>query len=149
MLIKNKYRTKFFLYLLAILFPFLQAMAQQDTVAVLMAVQQLEAGLIKKDSAAVNRLLNAKVVYGHSNGWLQSKSDILRDMKSGYLVYRKIEQLSVAVTMNKRKEAIVKERIAVEGQVNGNEFAMNLFVLHLWRKIKGKWQLLMRQSTKV
>jgi hypothetical protein len=92
--------------------------------------------------------LHADIAYGHSNGWVQTKNDVLKDMKSGYLVYQKIDNQSTAIAINKNY-ATVKERIAVEGMRDGNAFKLNLFVLHLWVKTKSGWQLLSRQSTKL
>lgn len=139
---------KFFVFVLLFISPVL-ATAQQDTSAVLNALQSLENGLVAKDAIAVEKHLDKQVAYGHSNGWVQSKEDVLKDLKSGYLVYQKISQLSVSIQLKDKRNAVVKEKIAVEGNVNGTQFAMNLFVLQWWKKVGGEWKLLMRQSAKI
>lgn len=139
---------KFFVFVLLFISPVLVT-AQQDTSAVLKALQTLETGLVAKDLIAVEKHLGKHAAYGHSNGWVQSKDDVLKDLKSGYLVYQKITQLSISIQLQDKKNALVKEKIAVEGNVNGTNFAMNLFVLQWWKKSGGVWKLVMRQSAKM
>lgn len=137
---------------IAFLFPLLFinwiGIAQQDTTQVLQAVTMLERALVIKDSMQLEKLLHPDLAYGHSNGWVQSKSEVLKDMSSGYLVYRKIETQAISITVKKRY-ATVKEKISVEGEVKGTVFKLNLFVLQWWRKTRKGWQLMMRQSTKL
>ncbi len=135
-------------FLFPLLFIYWIGIAQQDTTQVLQAVTMLERALVIKDSLQLEKLLHPDLAYGHSNGWVQSKSEVLKDMSTGYLVYRKIENQAMAITIKKRY-ATVKEKISVEGEVNGNGFKLNLFVLQGWRKTRKGWQLMMRQSTKL
>lgn len=135
-------------FLFPLLFIYWIGIAQQDTTQILQAVTMLERALVIKDSLQLEKLLHPDLTYGHSNGWVQSKSEVLKDMSSGYLVYRKIENQALAITIKKRY-ATVKEKISVEGMVNGNGFKLNLFVLEWWRKTRKGWQLMMRQSTKL
>lgn len=134
--------------LFPLLFIYCIGTAQQDTTQVLQAVTRLERALVLKDSMQLEKLLHPDLAYGHSNGWVQSKTDVLKDMSTRYLVYRKIENQAMSITVKKRY-ATVKERISVEGEVKGTVFEMNLFVLQWWRKTRKGWQLMMRQSTKL
>lgn len=135
-------------FLFPLLFIYRISIAQQDTTQVLHAVTMMEQALVIKDSVQLEKLLHPDLSYGHSNGWVQSKRELLKDMSSGYLVYRKIENQATAITIKKRY-ATVKEKVLVEGEVNGNVFKLNLFVLQWWMKTKKGWQLMMRQSTKL
>jgi hypothetical protein len=123
-------------------------LAQKDTASVLEAVNRLATALVSKDELALKPLLHAELAFGHSNGWVQNRSDVLKDMKSGYLVYRKINRQSIAIESGK-KYASVRERIEVEGNRDGNDFKLSIFVLQMWVKTKKGWQLLSRQSTKI
>ena len=122
--------------------------SQKDTTAVLESISKLEEALVKKQKNEVENLLHAEVVYGHSNGWVQNKDEVLRDMESGYLIYKVINRESVSIEIKKRK-AFVREIMNVEGSRNGTEFKMKLFVLQLWVQMKKDWVMLMRQSTKI
>lgn len=121
--------------------------AQQDSSKVLLAVDQMEKALVAKDSVTLLRLLHPSLVFGHSNGWTQSKSEVLSDMSRRFLIYERIDRQSLSISINK-KYAHVKERILVEGNVNGTAFKLTLFVLQLWVDTKKGWQMLSRQSAK-
>ena len=136
------------LFLFVSLFIWSAGFSQQDTTEVLKAVKALMYALVEKDSSVLKKLIHADIAFGHSNGWVQTKKEVLKDMKSGYLVYQQIDDQSTAITISK-SYATVKERIAVKGVRDGNSFALNLFVLHWWVKTKSGWQLLSRQSTKL
>ncbi|MFM7837968.1 MAG: nuclear transport factor 2 family protein [Chitinophagaceae bacterium] len=123
------------------------ALAQADTADVLRAVDQLEKALVAKDAPAVEALLHEEVYFGHSNGWVQTKSEVIRDMNSGYLNYRSFDRESLTITrMNNR--ALVKAFVKVEGDRNQVPFQVRLFVLQEWVKQKGGWRLVVRQGAK-
>jgi len=121
--------------------------AQQDTSKVLQALDQMEKALVAKDSNSLKKLLHPAMQFGHSNGWTQTKFDVINDMSRNYLVYEKIERQSLSISVQK-KYAHVKEKVAVEGIFNGASFKLNLFVLQLWVETKKGWQLLSRQSAR-
>jgi Domain of unknown function (DUF4440) len=124
------------------------ALAQSgDTTAVVKALDALEKGLVAKDTNAVKSRLAKDVAYGHSNGWVQGKDDVVKDMASGYLAYQRIDRISLSVDLREDK-AIVRERASVAGSRGGKDFAMEIFVLQLWTRHKGDWKLVMRQSAK-
>ncbi len=87
--------------------------------------------------------------YGHSNGWVQRKKDIINDLKNGKLVYSKIENSSVAIESIGKKWATVRTNTNAEGSANGTAFQLKLHVLQVWIDTKKGWQLLARQSTKL
>ena len=58
---------------------------------VLLAENQRYAAMTKPDMDALDPLLSSDLVYTHSTGKLQSKTELLADLKSGAMRYRKIE----------------------------------------------------------
>jgi hypothetical protein len=135
---------KAFLFVLFFTYTVLNA---QDTTAVKQVVDRLEAAFVKRDSAAIKKLLHKKALFGHSNGWVQNKDEVIRDMNSGYLVYKKIDQQSVSISID-GTYAVVKEWMEVTGKKGGTDFTIKLFVLQQWVKTKKGWQLWIRQSAK-
>jgi len=119
----------------------------QDTSAVKLAVDRLEKALVEKDSSVVKSLLHNKALFGHSNGWVQNKDEVIRDMNSGYLRYQMIERQSVSIKVD-GKFAVAKEWMEVTGNKGGTDFKIKLFVLQQWIKTKKGWQLWIRQSAK-
>src|ERR1043165_6731701 len=93
---------KWFVFIL-LFFTNLVAVAQIDSVGLKDAMQKLDKALLQKDEVILKSVLHKDVSYGHSNGWIQSKDDILHDFKSGKLTYIKIENNSSAIVrINKR-----------------------------------------------
>ena len=145
---KNKINVmRFFIILLITISAAGPLLAQSDTADVLRAVDQLEKALVSKDASVVEGLLHDELVFGHSNGWIQTKAEVIRDMNSGYLNYRSFERESLSITRMKDR-ALVKAFVKVEGERNQVLFQVRLFVLQEWVKQKSGWRLLVRQGAK-
>jgi len=132
---------------LFVLFFTYTSLTAQDTAAVKQAVDRLEKALVEKDSAIVKSLLHEKALFGHSNGWVQNKDEVIRDMNSGYLRYETIERQSISIKVD-GKFAVLKEWMEVTGIKDGTNFKVKLFVLQQWIRTKRGWQLWIRQSAK-
>ncbi len=121
--------------------------SQKET-AIQKLVIQLEEALLKKDSIALDKLLHSKVQYGHSNGWVQTKSDMFSDFRTGKLNYLKLESNNFKEE-GKGKYKILTYKTHAEGSVNENNFSMNLHIMQVWIKQKSSWKLFARQSAKL
>ena len=137
-------------YLLSFLVLFIisNSFAQIDSVGLKDAMQKLDKALLEKDEVVLKSVLHSEVSYGHSNGWIQSKNDILNDFKSGKLTYNKIDNNSSAIVSVSKKYATVKTNTNAEGAVNGTAFKLTLHIMQFWMKTKSGWQLIARQSAK-
>ena len=125
------------------------AFAQFDSASLKQAMSGLDNALVNKDEKALMQLLHPDVSYGHSNGWVQSKNDIINDLKSGKLLYNKIENNSVVLVAINNDCATVRTNTNAEGSISGTTFQLKLHVLQVWIKAKNGWQLWARQSTKI
>jgi Domain of unknown function (DUF4440) len=134
-------------FLIFLLFTYSSALHAQDTTAVKEAVDRLEKALVERDSTVVKSLLHNKAQFGHSNGWVQNKDEVIRDMNNGYLRYVIIDRQSVSIKID-GKFAVAKEWMEVTGNKGGTDFKIKLFVLQQWIKTKKGWQLWIRQSAK-
>ena len=120
----------------------------QDTVQLKKVTELFNNALLKKDTNLIKQLVHKQISYGHSNGWFQTKQDLITDFATGKIEYTKIEEGEKFFT--KTKQAIAVRNISkVEGVVNGYVFSMSLQVLQVWKKVKKNWVLLARQSVKV
>ena len=131
-----------------ILFLVNSSFAQVDSIGLKDAMQKLDKALLQKDENVLRSVLHNEVSYGHSNGWIQSKDDILNDFKSGKLTYNKIENNTSAIVKISKKYATVKTNTNAEGTVNGTAFKLTLHVMQFWINTKKGWQLIARQSAK-
>ena len=112
------------------------------------AVAKLDRALVTKDTVMLKQLTHKDLTFGHSNGWVQSKEDIVKDLASGRLVYHKIESRDLKWTVNKEWTS-VRSTMSVDVTLNGNRMELNLHVLEVWLKTNKGWQLIARQSTKL
>lgn len=122
--------------------------AQADSTGLKLAMQKLDAALVQKDAVILRFMLHQDLSFGHSNGWIQSRKDVLDDFASGKLEYTKIENNSTAVIQIRKNRATATINTNVEGSVSGNPFKLNLHVMQIWLRTKKGWQLLARQSAK-
>ena len=111
-------------------------------------MQQLDKALMQKDEKILQTVLHKDLSFGHSNGWVQNKKDVLNDFNSGKLIYSNIENSSSVILNINNKWATVKTNTKAEGTVNGNAFSLALHVMQFWIKTKKGWQLMVRQSAK-
>ena len=130
------------------LFTTQNSFAQIDSVGLKNAMQQLDKALLQKDETVLKSILHKDLGFGHSNGWIQGKNDILNDFTSGKLVYNKIENNSSAIITISKKYATVKTNTNAEGMVNNTAFKLTLHIMQFWIKTKKGWQLIARQSAK-
>jgi len=131
-----------------VLFLFNSSFARIDSIGLKNAMQELDKALLQKDEAGLKLVLHDDLSFGHSNGWIQSKSDILNDFASGKVTYNKIENNSSAIVKINKKYATVKTNTNAEGVVNGTAFKLTLHIMQFWVKTKKGWQLIVRQSAK-
>lgn len=108
----------------------------------------LDEALVKKDTAVLNKLLHEKLSYGHSNGWIESKKEVIADLLNGKLSYSVIDskELSSEETAG---VTIVRAESKIKYVLDGKEGELKLHVLQVWMRVGYQWQLLGRQSTKV
>lgn len=136
------------LLIISLFFISLVGAAQVDSNTLKDAMKTLDRALLERDEVMLTTVLHKEVSFGHSNGWIQSKSDILNDFKSGKLVYNKIGNNSLAIVSISKKYATAKTNTNAEGIVNGTAFNLTLHVMQFWIRTKKGWQLLARQSAK-
>lgn len=125
------------------------ALTQVDSLGLKVIMQKLDKALLEKDDELLQGVLHQDASFGHSNGWIQRKEDVLKDFKSGKLIYSKIENTSAFIVAINKKWATVRTHTNAEGLVNGNAFKLSLHVMQVWIQTKKGWQLLARQSAKL
>jgi hypothetical protein len=112
------------------------------------AVSKLDKALMEKDTATLKQLLHKNLTYGHSNGWVETKDDVIKDLGSGKLVYHTIKSDSITWKTD-ANWASMRSKTRVEVSLNGNRMELNLHILEVWLKTNKGWQLIARQSTKL
>jgi hypothetical protein len=100
----------------------------------------------KLDSLAT--ILDDRVRYVHSNGWVQRKQEVIDDLTSGKLNY-----ISITVKSNEVRlydtTAIVNGAGTFEVTMNGKPLTIELGYTEVYVKKKGKWLLASRHANRI
>lgn len=119
----------------------------QTEMEVMMKMLSLKTALQAKDSTTLAGLLADDVTYGHTNGMVQTKSELIRSVVSGEQDYKNIEpsDLNVRIYGN---AAIVTMKAKVNMLYKGSPLEMSMVITLTWIKDKD-WKLVARQSAKL
>src|SRR5438552_381042 len=63
-------------------------------------VKEFHQALVKKNIVSLNQQTDKALSYGHSNGWIQSKKDLINDFETGYISYQSFKEDSITVVIN-------------------------------------------------
>ncbi len=104
--------------------------------------------LINKQYDSLEFLLDDQIKYIHSNGWVQSKKEVIEDSKSGKLVYQKIDVTESAVRLYDNA-AIVIGKGKFSGVNSTNPFTLELTYTEVFIKNKDRWLLASRHANRM
>lgn len=120
----------------------------QDSKPLISAARFLNSALIQKDSLLLVKLLHPSLSYGHSNGWVENKQEVIENNVSGYLIYKNILVDSFQCQVSK-KYAVIRFQAIHDVILKGKAIQLKLHVCQVWIKFHKHWVLLARQSTKI
>lgn len=124
------------------------AKAAPDSMDLVSSIADLNGSLVSRDTVRLRYLLRDDLHYVHSNGWKQSKRDIIRDLYNGKLTYKKIAAGSQTIHLM-GDIAQVKNEIAVEAVMDGKPIQLQLRVVQIWAWKNDHWSLFSRRSEKI
>ena len=137
---------KSILLLLAV-FSFVFANAQTEEEKLTTALKEFHQALVNKNTASINQQTDKALSYGHSNGWVETKADVIKDLETGYIVYHSYKEDSLKISIN---ESVANARFVadIKATMNGNDTNVHLKVLEVWVKKGKRWMLFARQGVK-
>lgn len=100
----------------------------------------------KLDSLDV--ILDERLSYIHSNGWVQSKKEFLEDFTNGKLTYHSIEVKEMSARVYKRS-AVVTGKAVAETTLSGTRAIINLMFTEVYVVQKGGWKLVSRHASRL
>ncbi len=104
--------------------------------------------MVNKNIDSLKAVLDEQVKYIHSNGWTQSKKEVIDDCLSGKLIYQKIE-INEATVRLYNATAIVTGKGKFSGAVNQTPFVLDLAYTEVYVKKDNHWLLVSRHSNKM
>lgn len=134
------------LFLLFVVGAFAQTTDEEKLIA---TVKEFHQALVKKNTISINQQTDRALNYGHSNGWIQTKADIIKDFERGYISYQSFKEDSIVVLMNDNL-ANVRFVADITATLGGTTVVNNyhLKVLEVWVKKGKRWVLFARQAVK-
>ena len=104
--------------------------------------------MIEKDTARLESLLHADLQYIHSNGWIESKTDVLNDLVSGKLVYKSVVIKKESVRLI-GKTGIITGTGMYKVMLEGKEVELKLLYTEVYIYKNKQWKLVQRNACKL
>lgn len=135
--------------ILTILFLFIvvSSNAQTDEEKLINTVKEFHQALVNKNTVSINQQTDKALSYGHSNGWVETKADVIKDLETGYISYQAYKEDSITVLMNGNM-ANVRFIADITATMKGSTNTYHLKVLEVWVKKGKRWVLFGRQAVK-
>lgn len=121
--------------------------AQTEEAKLATTIKEFHQALVKGNTVSINQQTDKVLSYGHSNGWVETKNELIKNLGTGYMKYNsyKEDSLRVEVNGNMAHARFVADITAV---LNGKEGNFRLKVLEVWVKKGKRWLLFARQAVK-
>jgi hypothetical protein len=123
------------------------AKAQTEEEKLTVTMKEFHLALVGKNTVSINQQTDKALSYGHSNGWVETKNDMIRNVESGYLKYSSYKEDSIQINMNGNM-ANARFVADINVALNGNAGNYHLKVLEVWVKKGKRWILFARQAVK-
>ncbi|MEN9548921.1 MAG: hypothetical protein RIR12_1512 [Bacteroidota bacterium] len=111
-------------------------------------LKEFHQALVKKNTVSINQQTDKALSYGHSNGWVETKAELIKNLETGYTNYKSIKEDSLQVTIN---ENLAHARFVGDYEVSlkgGEPVVYHLKVLEVWVKKGKRWLLFARQAVR-
>lgn len=123
------------------------AAAQTEETKLATTLKEFHQALVKKNTVSINQQTDKALSYGHSNGWVETKNEMISNLETGYLSYNSFKEDSLQVTVNgnvAHARFIGNLNVTLKGTTSD----FRLKVLEVWVKKGKRWLLFARQAVK-
>ncbi|HOZ70660.1 MAG TPA: nuclear transport factor 2 family protein [Chitinophagaceae bacterium] len=122
-------------------------LAQTDEVKLTSTLKEFHQALVNKNKVSINQQTDKALSYGHSNGWVETKKELIEHLESGYMEYNSFREDSIKVEVN-GNVAHARFIAEINATMGGKEFTFQLRVLEVWVKKGKRWVLFARQAVR-
>lgn len=128
-----------------LLAPAASAQSQPDAAGVEQRVEELRKLMVSPDQQKLEAILADQLTYGHSDGRVQTKQEIVDGLINHRSVFHSIT-LSNQTIITSGDVAVVRHRFEADAVSNGKPGRPDIRVLQVWQRQGGSWRLLVRQA---
>lgn len=101
------------------------------------------------DINKITSLLDDRMIYIHSNGNTETKTQLIQNVKDGKWKVNSIDFRDISVRIYKNNFAVVVGKGLFHVEVEGNAIATDLYFTEFWTHVKGGWLLASRHASKI
>ena len=134
------------LYITFLILPGLVS-APTDSVKLVQTMREFHQDLVKKNTVSINQQTDKALSYGHSNGWIENKNELISHLESGYMKYLSYAEDSIHISFNGNL-ANARFIADIKGEMNSIPGNYHLKVLEVWVKKGKRWVLFARQAVR-
>lgn len=104
--------------------------------------------MVNKRLDSLNNILDERVQYVHSNGWVQNKKEVIEDIRSGKLIMTNVK-------VSEAKARVYKGFVIVNGKgvfsviMDGKPLDIILLYTEVYAKRQNGWLLVSRHANKL
>ncbi len=136
------------LFTILILFAATITVAQTpDETKLIQTAKEFHQALVSKNTVSINQQTDKALSYGHSNGWIETKTDLIKDLETEFISYQDFKEDSISITMNGNM-ANMRFVADITATMKGSTNTYHLKVLEVWVKKSRRWVLFGRQAVK-
>jgi hypothetical protein len=132
---------------IVLIFAGLFANAQTDEEKLSATLKEFHQALVKKNTVSINQQTDKALSYGHSNGWVETKEDLIKHLETGYMSYNSYKEDSIQVVINGNM-ANARFVADIAATLNGTSNSFHLKVLEVWVRKGKRWLLFARQAVR-
>jgi len=140
---------KFSLLMMMVVTPVILSAQDKQVMAVESATKSLVGLLENPTEKDLLAILSADLVYGHSSGKIDTRASLIQSLMSGESDFVKIDISNQKIHKTSKSVFAVTHQLNAVTNNSGNPGEVKLFILLIWEKVKGKFQLMARQATRI
>ena len=118
-----------------------------DETKLIQTLKEFHQALVNKNTVSINQQTDKVLSYGHSNGWVETKADLIKDLETGFISYQGFKEDSITVAINGNM-ANVRFVADITATMKGGTNTYHLKVLEVWVKKSKRWVLFARQAVR-
>jgi Domain of unknown function (DUF4440) len=135
------------IFIIVLLCQWVVVSAQTDEQKLTITMKAFHQALVNRNTVSINQQTDKALSYGHSNGWVETKNEMIKNLETGYMIYRSYAEDSVQVVINGNM-AHARFVADIGATLNGKEGNFHLKVLEVWVRKGKRWVLFARQAVK-
>jgi hypothetical protein len=134
-------------FLIMVMAAGLKGFAQTEEAKLISTLKEFHQSLVNSNTVSINQHTDRALSYGHSNGWIETKNELVKNLETGYMDYHSYQEDSLQVEISGFM-AHARFVADIHVSLNGKAGTYHLKVLEVWVRKGKRWILFARQAIK-